>query len=356
MAGASLGSRFQVGPWTVSADECRIRSAGRDAHLRPLLMDLLVLLASRAGAVVTKSEIFDRVWQRQFVTESALTRSIAELRASLGDTLKPPRFIETVSKRGYRLLAPVVACQERSQPRVAVLPFENLGHGPGEDSLADGIVDTLIAELGRQPELRVIARQSVLHLRRAQGPIAEIARELGVDALVTGTILRAGARLRVSVQLVQVAPEQQLWADHYDFGADDALELLDRLAGRVVQAVSDALAPAPPTVSNDGAATRAARMAYSQARLSAESMTPAGLAGSVEQLHDVIKADPFFAPAYHDLAVNLVTMGFWGHLPPARAYSDAEEAASLGLALDDSLSEGHVALAYVRWLKHWAPA
>lgn len=356
MAGASLGSRFQVGPWTVCADECRIRSATRDAHLRPLLMDLLVLLASRAGAVVTKDEIFDRVWQRQFVTESALTRSIAELRASLGDTLKPPHYIETVSKRGYRLLAPVVACQERSRPRVAVLPFENLGHGPDEDSLADGLVDTLIAALGRRPELRVISRQSVLHLKRAQAAIAEIARELGVDALVTGTILRAGTRLRVSVQLVQVAPEQQLWADHYDSGADDVLELQDRLAERVVHAVSGALTPAPPAVSADRAATRAARMAYSEARLSSESMTPAALASSVEQLHGVIKTDPFFAPAYHDLAVNLVTMGFWGHLPPARAYSDAEEAASLGLALDDSLSEGHVALAYVRWLNDWDSA
>jgi tetratricopeptide (TPR) repeat protein len=97
-------------------------------------------------------------------------------------------------------------------------------------------------------------------------------------------------------------------------------------------------------------------MAYSEARLSSESMTPAALASSVEQLHGVIKTDPFFAPAYHDLAVNLVTMGFWGHLPPARAYSDAEEAASLGLALDDSLSEGHVALAYVRWLNDWDSA
>lgn len=353
MPTVSLGARFRVGPWTVLADECRISSPGRDVHLRPLLMDLLVLLASRADAVVSKDAIFESVWQRQFVTDSALTRSVAELRAHLGDTLRPPRFIQTVSKRGYRFVAPVHACDERPSPRVAVLPFANLGLAPGDECVADAIVDALITSLGKRAELRVISRQSVLHLKHAQAAIPEIARELRVDAVVTGTVQHVGPRVRVLAQLTQVAPEHQLWAESYESDFGDVLGVEDQVADAVARAVAGALAPAPPVdaPAGDEVSSRTARLAYARARETSAALTPAALEASVEHLHRAIKADPLFAPAYHELAATLASMGFWGYLSPAEAFNSAEEAAAIATTLDDSLSTGHVALALVRWMK-----
>lgn len=255
------GPVFKVGRWTVIADECRIRDTGVDLHLRPQLMDVLVLLAARAGSVVTKDDLLQYVWKREFVSESSLTRSIAELRALLGDTGSPPTIIETIPKRGYRLLAAVDPCRAAAKPCVAVLPFEHLCGPPEGDALVEGLVDAIITQLCRHRGLRAISRQSVLHLRGSQRAIGEVAREVGADAVVTGTVQRAGDRVRVSAQLIKAAPEEELWGDTYDTHRGDILALEDRLSKTIADAVAAALvpaaAPAPPTQESAGPARAA---------------------------------------------------------------------------------------------------
>jgi TolB-like protein len=302
--------------------------------------------------VVSKDDLLQQVWKRQFVSESSLTRSIAELRAHLGDTSSPPRIVETIPKRGYRLLAAVEPCVSAAKPCVAVLPFEDVGPASETDGLADGIADALTTQLGKARCLRTISRQSVLHFRGARCAIADVARELGADAIVTGTIQRAGDRIRVSAQLVRAAPEEELWAESYDAGRGDPLGLEQRLSSEIAGAVTAVLAPssAPPRLVESGAVPDA-WIAYARAQQATVAMSPEAFREGLATLRRAIEASPTFAPAYDELASTLVSLGFWGYAPPRQAYADAEAAALIALGLDQSLSTGHAALALVRWLR-----
>jgi TolB-like protein/tetratricopeptide (TPR) repeat protein len=262
--------------------------------------------------------------------------------------------VETIPKRGYRLLGPVEPCGAISKPCVAVLPFEDLGAPPEGDCLAEGIADALITELGKVRSLRAISRQSVLHFRGTRCVIADVARELGADAVVTGTIQRAGARIHVSANLVRAFPEEEIWAEGYEADCGDVFALQQRLSAVISAAVIDALVLEPDA---PGAAARRPPPTpwpdYARARLAAATLTPEGYREGLARLRGAIEASPLFAPAYDELAATLASMGLWGHALPMDAYTDAEEAASIALSLDQSLSTGHAALALVRWLKDW---
>ena len=352
MANGLLGSVFKVGRWTIFPEECRIRNADGDAHLRPQLMDVLVLLATHAGGVVSKDDLLQHVWKRQFVSESSLTRSIAELRAHLGDTSSPPTIVETIPKRGYRLVAAVEPCGGAAKPCVAVLPFEDLDGAAHADALADGLSDAVITQLGKNRGLRAISRQSVLHLRGTRCAIGDVARELGANAVVTGTVQRDGARVRVSAQLIKAAPEEEIWADSYESDRGDILALQDRLSVTIGEAVCTALIPAAaPDRQAEPTSVPGAWLAYTRARMTTPAMTPEAFREGLASLREAIDANPSFAPAYDELAGTLMSMGLSGYAPPLQAYADAERAASVALGLDDSLSSSHAVLALVRWLK-----
>ncbi len=163
-----MESEFRAGEWLVQPAEGRMSGPGGEVRLRPMLMNLLVLLAGRQGQVVTKDDILDRLRQSRFVGESVLTSDVAELRRLLGDSRARPRYIQTVAKRGYRFVATVEPGRQVALPRVAVLIFENLNQEAELDYLAEGTSDALITELGNIANLRVISRQSVLQSQRHQ--------------------------------------------------------------------------------------------------------------------------------------------------------------------------------------------
>jgi DNA-binding winged helix-turn-helix (wHTH) protein len=137
---------FRVGDWLVQPSLDRISCAGRTAHLRPKLMDVLVHLAEHAGEVLPKDDIIAAVWEQKFLAESVLTRSITELRHALGDDLETPRYIETITKRGYRLLAPVAELDE-PRPAVAGRAAFVVSHAGRRVALAEG--ESMI---GRAPD------------------------------------------------------------------------------------------------------------------------------------------------------------------------------------------------------------
>lgn len=333
--------------------ECRIVSPQGEVRLRPMLMDLLVLLATRAGKVVRKDEILERLRNSQFVGESALTSDIAELRRLLGDSRSKPRYIETVPKRGYRFITPVIR-SARPEPRLAVLMFENLNRDPEQDYFAEGISDALITELGNIASLRVISRQSVLRFKGATKSLPEIARELKVDALIEGSALYAGSRFRVSAQLVQVDPEQHLWAQSYECAIADILPVQKRIARSVAEAVQAALTPKDlARLSGTGSVNAEAHLAYLKGRYHLSQWTREGIARGFELLRRATEMDPDYAPPYAQLAEGLVVLGYWGHLPPQQAYRQAKEAAVKALGLDDLLSDAHTFLGSASWLLDW---
>ena len=284
--GASGREHFRLGEWSVSPTLNQLARNGAVVHLRPKVMDVLVYLAEHGG-VVPKEEIIAAVWAKEFLAGTALSRAVFELREVLGDEAQQPRYIETIAKRGYRLIAPVVWEEQPSAPagaaasppakrgrlwigigalaflgltaaagmllwgrtttlagrsaagekKLVVLPFENLG--PVDDEyLAAGITDEISGRLARVSGLSVISRTSAAQYARTTKTTRQIAQELGVDYLLAGTIRwdKGGAdagRVRIIPRLIRVTDDTHLWADVYDRVIDDVLAVQADILGLV---------------------------------------------------------------------------------------------------------------------------
>ena len=353
---SSLGSEFQTGIWTVQPEACRILCGDRDVRLRPMMMNLLITLAENAGQVLSKDRILETVWEASFVSESSLTREIAELRQVLGDDRKTPQYIETIPKRGYRYIAPVQPGRRRNEPRLAVLPFANLNKDPELDYFADGIADALITELGNIGSLRIISRQSVLHYRNSDKNLSDIARELKVDAVVEGSVLNAGSRIRIMAQLIEAEPEKHLWARNYDCEIGDVLETQARVAHSVAESVHAAITPDDlARLSRRIPGNPEVHRGYLKARFLIQSWNPDDVQTGFQHLHEVIQQDPGFAQAYELMASCLFVMGFWGYLPPRVVYPQARAAAVKAIELDELLSTAHATLGLSNLVLDWNP-
>jgi len=354
--GPGEAPRFRVGPWLVEEDTCVLSRGDEKRHIRPLLLGLLRSLAERPGQVVAKDEILERVWPGSYVSESALTRAMAELRQLLEDPSDAPLMIETIPRRGYRLIAPVEGIGTAPEPRLAVLPFANLNHDPEQDYFAEGISDALITELGSIPGLRVISRQSVLRYKGSGKSLPEIAHELKVGVVVEGTALRAADRVRINAQLVQADPEQHLWARAYEGPIDDILALQGRVARAIAESVHAVLTPADlARLSRPRTAKPEAHLAYLKGRYHLGQWTRESIARGFEFLRQATVIDPDYAAPYAQLAEGLAVLGYWGHIPFKRAYADAKAAASRALEIDDGLGDAHAIFGFVCWLLDWDP-
>jgi len=335
----------------VHPQSCLISGKNSELHLRPMLADLMVLLAEHAGQVVSKDEILNQLRSTRFVTESVLTRDIAELRRILGDTSRRPKYIETIFKRGYRLVAEVEPGKIFTQPVLAVLPFQNLSNDMSEEFFAEGIADSLTTELAKLGGLRVISRQSVLHLKNSDKSLPEIARELKVDSVVEGSALRVGAKARITAQLIQVEPEAHLWAKSYTCEMTDILDIQAGIAQEIACSVRAVLAPGSP--GSGRSINPEAQIAYLKARHHWIRWTRDEVQKGMQSLERALEIDPNFAPAYEGIANCLAVLGYWGHLPIQEAYPRAKAAALKAIELDDSLSAAHCVLAQVYWLLDW---
>src|SRR5262249_36834656 len=150
------------------------------------------------------------------------------LRSVLDDSPEKPRFIETLPRRGYRFIAPVERSIQARLPQIrslAVLPLENLTGDVAQEYFADGMTDALITRLAQMGALRVIPRTSVMHYKGMRKKLPEIARELNVDAVVEGSVVRSGSHVRITAQLVYAPSDQHLWANQYERNLTDILLL-----------------------------------------------------------------------------------------------------------------------------------
>lgn len=345
--------RLHFGSFDLDAGSGELRRAGRLIRLPPQPARLLCLLASRTGALVTREEIQAHLWPKDtFVDfDLGINHCLKRIRAALGDNAQAPRFIETLPRRGYRFLQPVECIADGEVPLVAVLPFENLNHDPAVDYFADGVTDALITELARLECLQVISRQSILHLKGTTRPLSEVASELGVSAVVEGAALHEGARVRITAQLVLVAPERHIWAESYECDMRDLLATQRRVVKAVACGVEAKLAPKDHAhLDRDDRVNPEAHEAYLKARHHQARWTRDGFEKALHYLHGALAIDAGYAPAHAQLAFCLSLFGYWGHVPVAQAFPPAKEAALRALALDDTLTAAHEALAWVKWL------
>ena len=241
---------------------------------------------------------------------------------------------------------------------IAVLPLENISSDPEQEFFTDGMTDALITELARFPGLRVISRTSILQYRDARKPLPEIARELGVDAVVEGTVVREGGRVRITAQLIHATTDRHLWAERYERELTDILFLQSDVAEAIAQAIHLVAAPGDrPARRSLRPVDPVAHELYLRGRYAALDRTRDGLEGALRHYHHAIARDSAFALAYAGLADTHKLLGGNGFRPLGPAVDTARVLAQRALALDPTLSEAHNSMAGVLTdLGEWQPA
>jgi TolB-like protein/Tfp pilus assembly protein PilF len=334
-------------------------------------LQVLEILLRRAGDVVTREELRAQLWTSDtFVDfEHSLHNAIARLRDALGDSATTPRYVQTLPRRGYKFLAPVEALESDASavgqvhaagpdPKnirsLSVLPLVDLSGDPAQGYFADGMTEALITSLAKIEKLRVISRTSVMQYRGTRKSLPRIARELNVDVVLEGAVLRSGERIRITAQLIHAPSDQHLWAESYERDFRDVLSLQDEIARQVAGQVRIMLTP------EEQARLERARPVDPQAhelllkgRYHRSKRTEESVKKALSYFDRAIASDPTWAEGYVGVADCYNMLGYYNALAPQEAYPKAESAARKALELDPSVAEAHAALGVVKRDYEW---
>ena len=388
-----------------------LRKHGIKLRLRGQPLQVLEILLERPGEVVTREELQTRIWSGNAFGDfdHNLHNAVARIREVLGDSPENPRYIETLPRRGYRYVGPILDFQQpqlametgdhTAQPvapiappkrkknlvlvlgalvgagagflvnvavhakagvapirSIAVLPLKNFSGDPSEEFFVDGMTDQLITDLAKIGSLRVISGTSVMQYKWAKKGLPEIARELNVDAIIEGSAIRSGQRVRITAQLIQARTDQHLWAETYDRDLGDILNLQSEVADAIAQQVRAQLTPAQQAqLRRAHAVNPAAYDDYLKGRLYFvnEFTKVDSLRKAQRYFKESIQKDPDFALAYAGLADTYVYLAFAGDLPRDQAERSAKEALAKALKLDDSIGEAYDTLGALSWRFDW---
>jgi len=288
-------------------------------------------------------------------------QSAAELRADLKRIKRdfdsrrpavaaaPPPIARLTPRRGHRARPGRI----RS---LAVLPLEELSDEAGRDYFADGMTEALITDLAKIKALRVISRTSAMQYKGVRKPLPEIARELNVDAVVEGSVLRSGGRVRITAQLIYAATDQHLWAESYERDLRDVLSLQREVARAVANEIQIQLTPQEQVrLSTARTVDPEAYQLYLKGRFYWNKRTEADLKRGIEYFQQAIDLDPNYALAYPGMAdcYSLLGWDLFGGLAPREALPIAKAAAVRALEKDDSLAEAHNSLAWTKLVFDW---
>jgi TolB-like protein/Tfp pilus assembly protein PilF len=238
---------------------------------------------------------------------------------------------------------------------LAVLPLDNLSGDPKQEYFSDGMTEALIGDLARIASLRVISRTSVMQYKANPKPLPEIAAELGVDAVIEGSVMRDGDRVRITVQLIDARSDYHLWADRFDRDLRDVLAMQSEVAQAVARKIEIELSPKEEALlANTQAVNPEAHEAYLKGQYEAAKITSDGFTKAIEHYRKALVADPAYAPAHAGLSNAYLMLGQpMRGLPYREAMLEAKSAALKALELDTSLSDAHTALATVTLMYDW---
>jgi TolB-like protein/DNA-binding winged helix-turn-helix (wHTH) protein/Tfp pilus assembly protein PilF len=406
--------RFDVYELDLRAGELRKRGVKLRLQGQPL--QLLAILLQSAGNLVTREELSSQLWPADtFVDfDHSLHNAVGRIREVLGDSAEIPRYIETLPRRGYRFIAPVEEVQvpriseangnktreavavapptaRQSKTRaalaltllilaatgsafwlvravsrptnaasplrsIAVLPLDNLSGDPSQEYFADGMTEQLITDLAKVNALRVISRTSVMRYKGTKKGLPEIAKELNVEAIVEGSVIRSGQRVRITAQLLHAPTDKHLWAESYERDLGDVLKLQSEVAQAIAQQVRAQLTPQQQArFRSAGSVNPDAYDAYLKGRLYFvnEFTKPDSLKKAQRYFEESTQKDPNFALAYAGLADTYVYLAFAGALQRDQAYRSAKEELARALELDDSIGEAHDTLGVLSWQFDW---
>ena len=311
-----------------------------------------------AGGVAMMNDILNRPVTPPRQVRVALSRDLEglTLRCLEKDPARRPTAREAAAEI-RRITARTATAGTMVTPRIesiAVLPLENLSRDADQEYFADGMTEALIADLAKISALRVVSRTSAMRFKGVRRPLPEIARELGVDAIVEGSVLRAGNRVRISAQLIEAATDRHLWAERYERDLADVLGIQSEVAQAIAREIQVQL-----TQQEHAWLARARRVvpeaheAYLKGRHLWNQRTNQALEQALEFFNRAIELDPTYAPAFSGLADCHNLLGENNRHPPSVAFPRAQAAALKALALDPDLAEAHTSLAAAMVARDW---
>src|SRR5438128_347664 len=280
-----------------------LRKQGVKVKLQDQPFQVLQVLLQHPGEVVPREELRTRIWPSDtFVDfDVGINNAIKRLREALGDSAETPRFIETLSRRGYRFIGTTSASPGKFES-LAVLPLEDLSRDPEQEYFAEGLTEALITTLAKIGELRVVSRTTVMQYKGARKALPEIARELGVDAIVEGTVFRAADRVRITAQLIDAPKEMHLWAESYERDLRDVLALQAEVAQAIAREIRVKLTPVDQArFAEVRAVDPDAYEAYLRGRYH-WNRRPSEFAKAIQCFQEAIAKDSTYVAAYAGLA------------------------------------------------------
>src|SRR5256884_2933481 len=339
------------GEFELDAAAGQLYRKGARLRLQEQPSQILQILLQRPGEVVTREELQQKIWPSDtFVDfDHGINNAIKRLREALGDTAETPCYVETLPRRGYRFIGKI----ERETPKfrsLAVLPLENLSRDPQQEYFAEGLTEALITTLAKIGELRVVSRTTAMLYKDVHKPLREIARELEVDAIVEGTVLRAGQRVRITAQLIDAANETHLWAESYERHLRDVLHLQAEVAEAIAKQVRVKLTPQERAhLAQIQPVNPEAYEAYLKGRYHWLRRNSEELPKAVQYFEQAIAMDPTYARAYAGLADSLSGLGVY-FVAPDQGCGKAKTLALRAVGMDAGLAEAHASLA---WATMW---
>jgi len=352
-------TRFRIREFELDAATGELRKAGTLVKLQPQPFRVLLLLVERAGQLVTRDEIQRCLWtDSTFVDfEHGINFSINQIREALEDDAEKPRYVETLPRLGYRFVAQVEEVNEdaagmNTEASIAVLPFANMSADPENEFFADGITEEIINALTRIEKLRVAACKSAFSFKGKHVDLHIIGERLNVKTILEGSVRKSGNRIRIMVQLINVADGYHLWAESYDRELKEIFEVQDEVALAIVSRLKVALRAGQQPSMKAGTSNLEAYQLYLKGRalLYRRGLDIRRAAQCFER---AVALDPQYPLAWSGLADARTSLSLSGLERPGAVLPQAKEAATRAVALDPMLAETHCSLAMIHVLHDW---
>ncbi len=333
-----------IGDLGVFPLEGRITGPGGNLRVEPKSMAVLVELARHAPGVRTREQITRVVWPRGYISEDVLTRCIGQLRRALGDDPKAPAYLETLPKRGYRLLAKVTAlgtdatvASAAQTESLLVVPFQNLS-AESEDYIADGVTELLIARLAALPGIRVISRTTAMQFKGRPATLAEISETTGAAWMVEGSVLQAGDRLQVVAQLIDVRTDAHIWAADYVRDLRDLLVLENEIVRRIASAIRQQLGKGQFASSDAPSLSPTVMREYLRGRQLVSRRTAPTLREALGHFQAVTAAVPDYPYGWASMAESEMLLAHYGALDAEQLVATCESHLDRALMLEPDLA------------------